>query len=186
GDVYHLPVRPEAFDFAYSLGVLHHLPDPGEGFRRMLAAVRPGGDVFFWVYGLEDMRASYRISHLRWVRAITRRLPRPAQRAASVAVAAALEVTLWAPTRALGALPGGQPLARRIPLSDSAHRRFHTKVRNVFDRLSPPVTHYHTADELWAWLREAGLERTQVANRDGRGWIAGGHRPTVVPDAASA
>ena len=31
GDIYHPPVKDAAFDAAYSLGVLHHVPDPEAG-----------------------------------------------------------------------------------------------------------------------------------------------------------
>ena len=31
-----------AFDFVYSLGVLHHLPDPEKGFRTLLPLLRAG------------------------------------------------------------------------------------------------------------------------------------------------
>ncbi len=176
GDVYHLPVRPAAFDFAYSLGVLHHLPDPEGGFRHLVSAVRPGGRVFIWVYGLEDMRLWYRISHLRWLRGVTPRLPRGVQLALSVAIAVLLELFLWVPARAVSRLPGGPAVAARLPLADACRRPFVAKVRSVFDRLHPPFTHYHTADELAGWFRRAGLDRVEVVNRDGRGWAASGVR----------
>ena len=37
GDIYFPPLKDGAFDAAYSLGVLHHLPDPGRGFRALAA-----------------------------------------------------------------------------------------------------------------------------------------------------
>src|SRR3990172_2722911 len=35
-DIYRLPFREASFDFAYSLGVLHHLPDPERGFQALV------------------------------------------------------------------------------------------------------------------------------------------------------
>jgi SAM-dependent methyltransferase/uncharacterized protein YbaR (Trm112 family) len=49
-NVYRLPIRAGVLDFAYSIGVLHHLPDPEEGFRCLLPLVKPRGSVFIWVY----------------------------------------------------------------------------------------------------------------------------------------
>ena len=40
-DVYHLPFKPGVFDFAYSIGVLHHLPDPERGFQCLVPLVKP-------------------------------------------------------------------------------------------------------------------------------------------------
>jgi SAM-dependent methyltransferase len=46
GDIYHPPfARPEGggpFDFIYSIGVLHHLPDPEAGFHSWRGFGRKG------------------------------------------------------------------------------------------------------------------------------------------------
>jgi SAM-dependent methyltransferase/uncharacterized protein YbaR (Trm112 family) len=176
GDIHHLPLRPGAFDLAYSIGVLHHLPDPREGFRRIVPLLAPGGRVFVWVYGLEGMRLSYRLSHLTWLRGVSPRLPHWAQHALSASVAGLLELALWTPCRVLAAMPGGREVVARVPLGDASHRSFRAKTRSVFDRLNPPVTHYHRADELAAWLAEAALQEPRVLRRDGRGFVATGVR----------
>lgn len=177
GDIHHLPFKPGVFDFAYSIGVLHHLPNPREGFRRILPAIRhAGGKVFIWVYGLRNMRLWYRLSHMTWLRSIAPRLPREAQYLMSLGVAGALELGIWLPCRIMALFPGGDSLISRVPLGDAYRRSFRTKTRSVMDRLQPPVTHYHTAEELEGWFQEAGLRNIAVLNRDGRGWIAIGEK----------
>jgi SAM-dependent methyltransferase len=52
-DIYRLPLR-RAFDYAFSVGVLHHLPDPRAGFRSLVSKVKPGGHASAWVYGAEN------------------------------------------------------------------------------------------------------------------------------------
>src|SRR3989338_7881926 len=39
-DIYHLPFKKETFDFAFSIGVLHHLPDPEKGFQSIIPFVK--------------------------------------------------------------------------------------------------------------------------------------------------
>ena len=43
GDIYAPPFAQSAFDFVYSIGVLHHLPDPGRGLGALTPLLRPGG-----------------------------------------------------------------------------------------------------------------------------------------------
>src|SRR6266550_1677001 len=52
-DLYHLPLA-RAFDYAFSLGVLHPLPDPRAGFRSLASRVKTGGHISAWVYGAEN------------------------------------------------------------------------------------------------------------------------------------
>ena len=49
GDIINPPFQP-VFDIAMSIGVLHHLPDPLQGFKTIAALVKPGGVVVLWLY----------------------------------------------------------------------------------------------------------------------------------------
>jgi len=45
--------RSDGFDVVYCIGVLHHLKDPGKGFRSVVENTRAGGAFHCWVYGKE-------------------------------------------------------------------------------------------------------------------------------------
>ncbi|UCC99584.1 MAG: methyltransferase domain-containing protein [Phycisphaerales bacterium] len=47
------PFRSGTYDFAYSIGVLHHLDYPEAGFRSVASLVRAGGTILAWVYAYE-------------------------------------------------------------------------------------------------------------------------------------
>lgn len=70
-DIFALPFRPSTFDLAYSIGVLHHTPDPRGAFRRVAGTVKPGGRFAVYLY--------YRsaLAHLGsdLLRRVTTRLP---------------------------------------------------------------------------------------------------------------
>ena len=102
------------------------------------------------------------------------RLPLAGQELATAVVTAGLELGLWAPTRLLGRLPAGRPWVERLPLSHACRFSFRAKMASVFDRLNPPLTHFHTKPELEDWCRRARLTDWQVVNRDGRGWLVWG------------
>lgn len=50
-DVLMPPLRRDSLDGAFSIGVLHHTPDPKKGFEGMVKTVKPGGWVAVSVYG---------------------------------------------------------------------------------------------------------------------------------------
>ncbi len=43
----------DAFDVAFSIGVIHHLKEPEKALERMVHALRPGGKLLVWVYSYE-------------------------------------------------------------------------------------------------------------------------------------
>ncbi len=49
-DIFAMPFRKETFDLAYSIGVLHHTPDPRTAFERVAATVKQGGGFAVYVY----------------------------------------------------------------------------------------------------------------------------------------
>jgi SAM-dependent methyltransferase len=51
-DLFKLPFAENSFDFIYSIGVLHHTPDPEAAFRALVKHLKPGGRIAIWVYGL--------------------------------------------------------------------------------------------------------------------------------------
>jgi SAM-dependent methyltransferase len=49
--MHELPFPEETFDVVYSIGVIHHTPDPVAAMRHLAKLVKPDGYLFFWVYG---------------------------------------------------------------------------------------------------------------------------------------
>ena len=172
-DLRRAPFRAGAFDAFYSNGVLHHTPVPRLSFDAAARLVRAGGLAAVWVYGLDEMRWTYRLSHLTFLRPVTNRLPRSAQMALATGMTAAVEIGLWAPARGLERL-GLEALSKHIPYHDAAHRDWTYKQRRMFDRLNPPITHYLTREALTAWFE--GWSDVEIRNADGQGWSARGRK----------
>ncbi|MBS3159287.1 methyltransferase domain-containing protein [Candidatus Woesearchaeota archaeon] len=53
-DIYNLPFKKESFDYIYSIGVLHHLPNPKDGFNKLLIYLKKNSLISIWVYGKEN------------------------------------------------------------------------------------------------------------------------------------
>ncbi|MFO0957361.1 MAG: methyltransferase domain-containing protein [Isosphaeraceae bacterium] len=49
-DLLDLPIADASVDVAFSIGVLHHSPDPRRAFAEVARCVRPGGRLAVWLY----------------------------------------------------------------------------------------------------------------------------------------
>ena len=52
-DILKLPFK-KVFDYAFSVGVLHHTPDPKKSFVSFASKVKKGGAISAWIYGAEN------------------------------------------------------------------------------------------------------------------------------------
>jgi SAM-dependent methyltransferase len=66
-------------DLVFSIGVLHHIPDPGPVVKAAYNTLRPGGKFIVWLYGTEGNRLY--LALLRTLRALMRALPSPGEKA---------------------------------------------------------------------------------------------------------
>lgn len=173
-DLNRPPVRP-VVDYAFSVGVLHHLPDPERGFRALASRLRPGGAISAWVYGREGN--GWIVHGVTPVREhVTARLPHGVLDVLSAAVT----VPLFAATRLLYRPARGTALARLLPyepyLSYIADFPFREQRTIVFDHLVAPVAFYLRRDEFAAWFEHEGLEDVVIEAHNANSWRGFGRR----------
>jgi SAM-dependent methyltransferase len=175
--IYALPFRPGTFDFAFSIGVLHHLPDPERGFRGIVTFVRSGGRALAWVYAHEGNEFFVRWLD-PWRARLFSRLPSIVNRA----VATVLAAPLWALIRVLYVPLGRRGRARRLPYAEYflyfARLGFSTFWGTVYDKLVPPVSFYLRGDEMRRWIAAAGLTDVVLRHRNGNSWSCLARRPS--------
>jgi SAM-dependent methyltransferase len=172
--IYEPPFVDGTFDFAYSIGVLHHLPDPEAGFQRVAAMVKPKGSVFIWVYS--KSRAVTNLI-LECARGITTRLPPPLQNAISWTAGAIDWVGFILPYKALAAV--APSLAAKLPLPRLrlySHYPFQVVWADWFDRLAAPIRFYYDDRDLDGWVARARLTHTTISPTGLFGWRAYGER----------
>src|SRR5216683_3992721 len=167
GDLLNPPVRP-VFDLAFSVCVLHHLPDPAAGFASLASRVKEGGRAAFWVYGHEGNEWITRfVDPVR--KAITSKLPAPFLRIAAIPPAAALwaVIKIFYRPRADGKGPA------KLPYGDYFAALYHYPFdeihANVFDQLVTPVAHYLSEEEVRPWLA-SGFRDAALRSHRGYSW----------------
>ncbi len=150
----HPPFKPGIFDFVFSIGVLHHLPDPERGFSILARHVRPGGTFAIWVYGrVHNFSNVYLYETLRIV---TRHLPPSLLRCLAYAPALGVQC-LNCLHAAISRIPLLRRFASSIPFSYYARFPFAVKVNDAFDVFSAPRSTYWRKSEIEAWYARAGF-----------------------------
>jgi ubiquinone/menaquinone biosynthesis C-methylase UbiE len=181
-DAERLPFAPGSFDFVMSIGVLHHLEDPGRALQGLSNYIRPGGRLHVYLYWQPQHR-SHRVV-LRGVslaRRLTTRLPHRLLHALCYPLAALLYVLVVLPYRRLRSVPRLRRIAELFPLKTYADYPFAVLVNDQFDRFSAPIEHRYTREEVRRMLESAGLSEVVVLPH--HGWIADGR---VAEDRARA
>ena len=178
-DIYDLPLRAE-YDYIYSIGVLHHLPAPEQGFQNLVEKLAPGATISAWVYGRENNGwIIYGINPLR--ERLTSRLNLPVLQKLSAAVALPLYAYARAVVRPLAEYRAD--LARRLfyasYMDHIGHFSFAEVHSIVFDHLLAPTAFYLRRDEFEAWFERAGLVDAQVSWRLNNSWRGCGRRPAA-------
>lgn len=156
-------------DLVVSIGVLHHIPDPGPVVAAAWRALRPGGEMLVWLYGWEGNRLI--VALIKAARAITTRLPHRmlVLLAAGCTVAPELYVLLCR-------------LLPFLPLADymrNVFGRFSRDKRRlvVYDQLKPAYAKYYTQAEARSLLESAGFVDVKLYHRRSYSWTVHGRRP---------
>jgi SAM-dependent methyltransferase len=167
-DIYRLPLK-RSFDYAFSVGVLHHLPDPASGFISLAKNLKPGGAISVWVYGKENNE--WILKFVNPLRArITSKLPPGKLYLLSYLPAALLYSLLKLVYRPLGETRVSRQLFYAEYLRYIARFPFREIHNIVHDHLTAPVAFYIPREEFSEWFRSAGMEGIEIHWHNGNSW----------------
>ncbi len=164
------------FDFVFSYGVIHHIPDPFPAVRAAVRALKSDGKIYLWVYGREGNRLFLAV--ILPLRKLTTKLPHPIL----VAITFLLDVLLWVYIRACHVIP--LPLHRYatkvlVKLSAESRRLV------IYDQLNPRYAKYYTRSEAIALLEACGLTEVRADHRHGYSWSVSGTKREPTLDSFS-
>lgn len=144
-------------DFGYSLGVLHHIPDTGDGIRSCVAMLKPGAPFLVYLYYAFDNRSTafklaWRCSD--WMRRVICKMPAWLKHL----VTDALAMGMYYPLARLSLLAERLGFdVTNIPLSYYRDHSFYTMRTDARDRFGTPLERRFTREEIRLMMEAAGL-----------------------------
>ena len=172
-DLLALPLADGAFDFAYSLGVLHHLDRTEQALARLVRTLKPGGRLRIYLYWKRHGWKGRLLDAVTVARRVTTRMPFPVLRAFCRVLSYGLFGGVVLPYRALST--AGVRGIEEWPLFVYSKYPFNVLYNDQFDRFSAPIEKRYDPDEVRALLERAGLVNVTV--RPCFGWLADGIKP---------
>lgn len=160
-----LPLADSSMDFGYSLGVLHHMPDPERGLRQCVAKLKPGAPFLLYLYYALDnrphwFRGVWRIAEA--ARRVVCRLPFAAKLVVTTAIAAGVYLPAARAARLVQRW-GIDP--EPLPLATYRHRSFYSMRTDALDRFGTRLEHRFTQAEIAGMMTRAGLRGLTFSDR---------------------
>jgi SAM-dependent methyltransferase len=160
-------------DYVFSIGVLHHIPEPGPVVVAARRSLRRGGMCCAWLYGKEGNGAY--LALVTVLRAIGRPMPH--------AWLAALAWLLYWPLRAYIELARHVNVPLGKYMIEVLDRLEPDKVRVViYDQLNPAYAKYYRREEVHRLFAQAGYSDIRLHHRHGYSWTVCATRPADDPE----
>lgn len=160
-----IPFDDETFDFAMSIGVLHHIPDTQKAMIDCVKKVKRGGHFYCYLYYNLD-RKGFFYKSIFWlsnlVRLIVSRMPAGLKRFSCDVLAILLYMPLVLASRFFSWI-GYKKFAKRIPLSDYANKTFFIIRNDSLDRFGTRLEHRFSKSEVIEMMEKSGLENILVS-----------------------
>ena len=181
--VAEIPVPSNSLDFAYSLGVLHHVPDTQSAINAIAEKLRPGAAFLVYLYYAFDnrptwYRAIWRASDV--ARLVISRLPHRLRVAVSFAVATLI---YWPLARSALVLYHLGFSSKSLPLSYYFDKSFYVMRTDAYDRFGTRLEQRFTRLQIQQMMTRAGFVDVCFSNCEPF-WCAVGIK-SVAPTSAS-
>lgn len=168
-EVSSLPFNEGSFDFVFSLGVLHHIPDTQQAMKDAVKMLKKDG--YFLVYLYYDLdnrgmlfRSIFYLSNI--LRLIVNKLPQSLKAFACDILAFVLYLPLVSLSRLVKRLFPKRNWYRKIPLSSYTNKSFKVMRNDSLDRFGTPLEQRFTKKEIIEMMEQSGLKNITFSPKD--------------------
>ena len=178
-DVSSIPLEDETADFGYSLGVLHHIPDPESGLRSCVNKLKDGAPFLLYLYYSFDNRSSW--FKAIWTvseygRSMISKLPYQFRYIVSQLIAFLIYFPLARAWKLLDKLNFN---VEAFPLSAYRDRSFYVMRNDALDRFGTALERRFSKNEILQMMEDAGLENITFSDHAPY-WCALGYKQCVA------
>jgi len=176
-DIFKLPLK-RVFDYAFSVGVLHHTPDPKHAFLSLASKVKSGGHISAWVYGAENNEWITRfVNPVR--ESFTSQISQPVLYQLSKLPTLGVFLTTKLVYRPLNS--AAKPLASHLFYNEYLNHLgtfgWREQHNIVFDHLVAPTAFYISKDDFAGWWNELGAADAEITWHNENSWCGFGQIP---------
>lgn len=174
-DIFKLPFKKDAFDYAFSVGVLHHTPDPRKAFTSLASKVKKGGHISAWIYGEENN--DWIINYVNPVReGFTSKMNHPTlyqlSKLPTIGVFLASKL-IYKPLNKTS-----KSVASKLFYNDYLNRLgtfgWREQHNIVFDHLVAPTAFYISKEDFEQWWQEIGANDVKITWHNQNSWCGFG------------
>lgn len=156
----HIPFADNYFDFGYSLGVLHHIPDTAKALNDCIKKIKPGGYFLLYLYYSLDnkpfyFRIIFFLSNL--IRRFVSKMPLKMKKITCNILAVVLYLPFVGLCRFLKWLRVPERIRKNIPLQSYESQSFYLIRNDSLDRFGTPLEQRFSKKQMQKMMEHAGL-----------------------------
>lgn len=160
GSISNLPFSDNYFDFGFSLGVLHHIPDTAQALKDCTKKIKPGG--YFLVYLYYDFEdRGFFFKSLYWLSNLIRKPVSKMPSGAKKMVCDILAIFFYMPFVLLSWLLRffgvSKKIRSKIPLHGYESTSFYIIRNDSLDRFGTPLEQRFSRNQIETMMKDGGL-----------------------------
>ena len=158
-DALSLPIKNKMVNYVYSIGVLHHTPNPLDGVKESYRVLKNEGEFALCVYG-KSSHYDFITTQL-WRKFFNILSPLAGNIPPLIYTYFAINL-IWPIARISRIL--SLPLRLLLPIANLPDKKW--SYLDTFDSITPSYQSTHTAYEIWRWLDESKFRKIRPTNWD--------------------
>jgi 2-polyprenyl-3-methyl-5-hydroxy-6-metoxy-1,4-benzoquinol methylase len=164
----NIPFEDHSFDFVFSLGVLHHIPDTQLAMQQCVAKLKPQGKFLVYLYYNFEQRgllfkAVFMLSNL--IRLWISKMPSFLKKVCCDFIALLVYLPLVFLSKCIEKI-GLKKISNQIPLSYYKSHSFYIMRNDALDRFGTPLEQRFSRAEITEMMQKCGLKNIIISENE--------------------